>query len=193
LVTKAAVFRSATASDYPSILRLQSANYIGNLAAEERGQGFLSAEFSPAQVAAIAQDLGITVAVAAGEIAGFLCAFRKEFNHGSAVIAKMLDAYDQVEFQGCRLSAYNSYVYGPVCIGRNFRGKGLLRGLYETQLHDLAGLFDVGVAFVSHDNPHSLHVHVSGLGMEEVGAFEVGKNAYVILAFSVPPERRERH
>jgi hypothetical protein len=182
------IFRSATLDDYPAIVDLQAVNHIRNLSLEERKQGFLSAEFSPAQVAAIAQDLGITVAVSAGELAGFLCAFRKEFNHGSPVIAKMLDSYDRAEFEGRRLSAYASYIYGPVCIARAFRGKGLLRGLYEAQLNLLAGQFDLGVAFVSRDNPHSLNAHVIGLGMKEAGEFQLGGSSYVILAFAVPAD-----
>jgi hypothetical protein len=192
LLTNTTVFRSATADDYPAILRLQSANHIGNLSLDERRQGFLSAEFSPEQVAAIAHDLGIMVAAVADRVAGFLCAFRKEFNHGSAVIAKMLDSYDRVEFQGRRLSRYDSYIYGPVCIGRAFRGKGLLRGLYEGQGQTLAGQFDLGVAFVSRDNPHSFAAHVNGLGMKEVGDFEVGERTYAILAFPVRRERRKK-
>jgi hypothetical protein len=186
LLTQAAAFRLATGDDYPAILRLQQANYIHNLAIEERKHGFLSAEFSPEQVAAIAEDLGIMVAVVGGVVVGFLCAFRKEFPHGSPVITKMLDAYDRVVFVGRRLSAFNSYIYGPVCIGRDYRGRGLLRGLYEAQLRDLAGRFELGVAFVSRENPHSLIAHVNGLGMKEIGAFEAGGRAYIILAFLVP-------
>jgi hypothetical protein len=66
----------------------------------------------------------------------------------------------------------------------------LLRGLYEAQRRDLAGRFDLGVAFVSRDNPHSLQAHVAGLGMTEVGDFELKGNVYVILAFRVSPSGR---
>jgi hypothetical protein len=187
ILAPAAVFKRARVSDYPAILRLQSANYIGNLTLEERQQGFLSAEFSRQQVAGIAEDLGTMLAVVNGEVAGFLCAFRREFNHGSAVIGAMLDSYDRVEFEGKPLSAFKSYIYGPVCIGRAYRGKGLLGGLFEAQKEDLAGQFDVGVAFVSSDNPHSLRAHVSGLHMTEVGDFKLSGNTYVILAFRLPP------
>jgi predicted GNAT superfamily acetyltransferase len=186
LPADATVFRCATVHDYPAIIELQAANHIRNLSLDERGQGFLSAEFSESQIAAIAEDLGIIVAVSAGELAGFLCAFGKEFNHGSPVIAKMLGSYERALFEGRPLSAYDSYIYGPVCIARAFRGRGLLRGLYEAQLRVLAGRFDVGVAFVSRDNPHSLSAHVIGLGMKEAGEFEVGGKSYVILAFAVP-------
>jgi predicted GNAT superfamily acetyltransferase len=182
------VFRRARPQDYPAILRLQSENLIANLSEEERKEGFLSAEFSRVQVAELAEDLGTTLATLNGEVLAFLCAFRNEFNHGSPVIAKMLDTYDLVKFDAKPLSSCNSYIYGPVCIDRAYRGRGVLRGLYEAQKQDLAGKFDVGVAFVSRSNPHSLNAHTAGLGMTEVGDFELKGNVYAILAFRLPPK-----
>ena len=179
-------YRRAKPDDYTAILDLQSANYIANLSEEEREQGFLSAQFTPEQTAQIAEDLGTMVALVEDQVAGFLCAFRKEFSTGSPVIAKMLEAYDRLIFAGRPLSAFNSYIYGPVCIGRGYRGRGLLRGLYEAQKKDLTGQFEIGVAFVSRDNPHSLSAHVAGLGMSEAGDFEVKGNVYATLAFRVP-------
>ena len=181
------VFRRAVPEDYPAILRLQSANYIANLSDEERKDGFLSAQFTLEQTAQIAEDLGTMVAVVDNRLAGFVCAFRREFDTGSPVIAKMLDSYDRVTFEGRPLNSFNSYIYGPVCIAREHRRRGLLRGLYEAQKRDLAGRFEVGVAFVSRSNPHSLQAHVAGLGMIEVGDFELKGNIYVTLAFRVPP------
>ena len=179
------VFRRAVPEDYPAILRLQSANYIANLSDEEREEGFLSAQFNLEQTAQIAEDLGTMAAVVDDALAGFLCAFRREFDSGSPVIAKMLDSYDRVTFESKPLISFNSYIYGPVCIAREHRRRGLLRGLYEAQKRDLAGRFEVGVAFVSRSNPHSLQAHVAGLGMIEVGDFELKGNVYVILAFHV--------
>lgn len=179
-------FRRAIPQDYPTILQLQSENLITNLSEEERQEGFLSAEFSLEQIASIAEDLGTTIATVDGAVVAFLCAFRKEFNHGSPVIEQMLAAYDRVEFEGRLLESYSSYIYGPVCIQRAYRRRGVLRRLYETQLNDLAGQFDVGVAFVSRRNIYSLKAHVAGLGMIEVGEFELKGNVYVILAFRVP-------
>jgi hypothetical protein len=180
------VFSRAQPQDYSGILRLQSANFIGNLSTEERTEGFLSAEFTSRQVAEMAEDLGTTIASVDGEVVAFLCAFRNQFNHGSPVIAKMLESYDGVEFEGKSLRSYDSYIYGPVCIDRAYRRRGLLRGLYETQKRELAGRFEVGVAFVSRTNPHSLKAHVAGLEMTEVADFELMGSVYAILAFRVP-------
>ncbi|SRR5581483_2307128 len=188
-MTAATRFRRAIPADYAQILRLQSENYIANLSEAERAQGFLSAQFSAAQTARIAEDLGTMVAVVEDQVAGFLCAFRKEFETGSPVIAEMLRCYDRLNFEGRPLSAFESYIYGPVCIGRDYRGAGLLRGLYEAQKSDLAGKYDIGVAFVARSNPHSLSAHVAGLGMAEAGDFEVKGNRYAALAFRVVPPK----
>lgn len=182
-------YRRAKPEDYPAILHLQSANFIANLGEQERRQGFLSAQFTLEQTGQIAEDLGTMVATIDNSVVGFLCAFRKEFDTGSPVIAKMLESYGRLSFQGKPLSSLSSYIYGPVCIGREFRGRGLLRGLYEAQKKDLAGQFDIGVAFVSRDNPHSLSAHIHGLGMAEAGDFKVTGNIYATLAFSLPPRR----
>lgn len=178
-------YRRARPEDYAEIVRLQRANYIANLTAEERREGFLSAEFSLDQVAAIASDLGIAIVTMDDALAGCLCGIRREFDHGSPVVAKMLESYDQAWFQGKPLSAFNSYIYGPVCIARQYRRRGLLRGLYDFQNKDLAGQFEVGVALVSHSNPHSMQAHVEGLGMTEAGEFELNGNLFAILAFRV--------
>jgi predicted GNAT superfamily acetyltransferase len=178
-------YRRALPRDYAAILNLQSANYIANLSAHEREQGFLSAQFTLEQTAQIAEDLGTIVAVIDDQIVGFVCASRNESETGSPVVAKMLESYDRMIFEGRALKSFRSYIYGPVCLARDFRGRGLLRGLYQAQKKDLAGQFEIGVAFVSRSNPHSLETHVKGLGMTEVGDFECRGNIYVTLAFRV--------
>ncbi len=180
-------YRRALPQDYPAIVRLNAANFIANLSEDERTDGFLSALFTLAQTAAMAEDLGTTVAVVDGKLAGFLCAFRNDFAHGSPVVAKMIESYDRMRFEGKMLSDYNTYAYGPVCIDRGFRRKGLLRGLYEAQKKELGGKFEVGVALIARNNLHSLQAHVAGLGMTEVGDFEVNGNIFATVAFRVPP------
>ncbi len=186
MTTDAVIFRRALPEDYEAILKLQSANYIANVAEADRKEGFLSAEFSPRQVAEMAEDLGVMIAVDAGVLAGYLCAFRNEFDHGSPVLAEMIKSYPRVMLEGNPLSTYDSYIYGPVCISKAHRQRGLLRGLYRAQIKELAGRFEAGVAFVSRGNPHSLQAHVKGLGMSDIGDFEVRGNLYAILAFRVP-------
>jgi hypothetical protein len=148
-------------------------------------KGFFRRNLHADRLREIAEDLGTTIATVDAKVVAFLCAIRNEFTHGSPVIAKMLDTYDLVKFEGKALSSYSSYIY---CIDRAYRGRGLLRRLYETQKQDLARQFDVGVAFVSRGSSYSLNAHIAGLGMTEVGDFELMGNVYVILAFRLPPK-----
>jgi hypothetical protein len=179
-------YRRAIARDYLEIVRLNRANLLANLAPQDREDGFLSAIFTEQQVSAMAEDLGITVAVIEARVVGFLCAFRNDFDHGSPVVARMLASYGSMRFEGRLLSSFRSYVYGPVCIERDFRKRGLLRRLYEAQKQDLAGRFEIGVALVSRDNIHSLDAHVAGLGMIEAGDFEVNGKSFAIVVFRLP-------
>jgi hypothetical protein len=179
-------YRRAIPSDYPEIVRLNEANFVANLSAAEREDGFLSAVFTEQQVAAMAGDLGIVVAVVDSSVAGFLCAFRNEFDHGSPVVARMIASYERMGFEGKPLGSYHSYVYGPVCIDRAFRRKGLLRGLYDAHRREMAGQFEIGVALVARDNVHSLDAHVAGLGMIEAGDFEVNGNVFAAVVFRLP-------
>ncbi len=179
-------FRRARPQDFSAILEIQSANHVANLSLEERAEGFLSAEFTAEQVAAMAADLGIMVACDFKEsVLGYLCAFRCGFNHQSAVVGKMLEGFASAQFAGRPLDSYETFIYGPVCIARAHRGRGLLRGLYEALQREVAGQFEVGVAFVARNNRHSLRAHVAGLSMTEVGEFEVNGNPYVTLAFKI--------
>jgi predicted GNAT superfamily acetyltransferase len=187
MTTSAVEYRRALPQDYPAIVQLNSANFIANLSEDERTDGFLSAVFTLDQTAAMAEDLGTTIAIVDGVLAGFLCAFRNDFDHGSPVVAKMIESYDRMCFEGKFLSQYNTYAYGPVCIDRAYRRKGLLRGLYEAQRNELAGRFEVGVALIARSNQHSMLAHVAGLGMTEVGEFEVNGNRFATVAFRLPP------
>ncbi|MBM4296825.1 MAG: hypothetical protein FJ143_03705 [Deltaproteobacteria bacterium] len=179
-------YRLALPQDYQAIVSLNAANFIANLSAPERADGFLSAVFTMTQIGAMAEDLGIKVAIVDGVLAGFLCAFRNDFDHGSPVVAKMIESYDRMRFEGKLLTGYSTYAYGPVCIDRAYRRMGLLRGLYEAQKQDLAGRFEVGVALIARSNPHSMQAHVAGLGMTEVGEFEVNGNVFATVAFRLP-------
>src|SRR5258706_15299337 len=99
-------YRRALPADYPAIVRLNSANFVANLATDEREDGFLSAVFTLTQIAAMAEDLGITVANVDGNLAGFLCAFRNDFDHGWPGVAKMIESYKRGHFEGQVLRRY---------------------------------------------------------------------------------------
>ena len=166
------------------MLALQEDNLFDNLPPEARRDGFLSARFTREQFAQMDADVAVVVAADAGRVAGYLCASGIDFNRQFPLLAAMIARYPDLSFGGRPLSEQTTCVYGPACVDRGFRRRGVLRGLYQALLHELAGRFDSGVAFVSKDNPRSLAAHVDGLRMSDIGEFEFKTRQYRILAFA---------
>jgi len=175
----------AGASDYDGILDLQSRCLFGNLPPEEREDGFLSAEFSLAQIVAMASDLGIVVAREGTSIVGYACASRIDFVPQPPIVESMLHCLDGAVLQGKVVAKALTFIYGPVCVDREYRGTGLLRRMFSMLKTELGRRFEFGVAFVAAENSRSLTAHVNGLGMTQVGVFEHGGNQYHTVAFSV--------
>jgi predicted N-acetyltransferase YhbS len=180
----ALLFRRLSEADYAGILALQEANLFDNLSKEARQDGFLSARFSREQFLRMDRDVGMLIAEDAGQVVGYLCASGVEFNRQFPLLATMIERYGEVSFQGRALADQKTFVYGPACVDRAYRGLGVLRGLFRTLLREIPGRFDAGVAFVAEDNQRSLAAHVAGLGMHDVGEFEFKGKRYRILAFS---------
>ena len=84
------------------------------------------------------------------------------------------------------MDAYRSFIYGPVCIHRSHRGRGILIKLYQELLRDLGAKYDLGVALISNDNLPSFEAHVRKLGMTRVGDYEFQGEQFNIVAFKVP-------
>jgi hypothetical protein len=175
----------ATEKDHQGILRLQSRYYIKNLGSKERKGGFLSAEFSLSQIAAMAEDLGIAVAREGTTVVAYMCASRADMTPRPLILDAMLKSLENVIFHGKMLSLTQIFIYGPVCIDEVHRGRGVLKGLFDQLKAPLVGRFEVAVAFVAADNPRSLRAHVNGLGMERVGLFEHDGNEYHVVACTV--------
>ena len=175
-------FRRLQPADLTGVLALQEANLFDNLSPEARRDGFLSARFTHAQFAQMDADVAVVVAANAGRVAGYLCASGIEYNRQFPLLAAMIARYPDLSFRGRPLSEQATCVYGPACVDRDFRGRGVLRGLYQALLDDVADRFAAGVGFISKDNPRSLAAHVDGLGMHKLGEFEFNARRYWILA-----------
>ena len=184
--------RKAERKDYPQILQLQSENAPDQLSDEQKRQGFIVSRMSGEELDAINRDLGILVIRDVGIIAGFVCLNRTTHRPRPGVVAALLEKLPLAVFNGCPLSEQRLFLYGPVCLASAYRGKGLLRQLFDTVKQQMRQEFDAGVAFVNDANPHSLTAHVQGLGMQDVLRFTFQSEDYHLLAFELRPSEEMR-
>jgi len=192
MIHSSILYRKAIPADLEGILLLQHENLMTNLQGEDLSQGFLSIEFTREQIRKINGELGIFVAVQDKRVIGYLMTETVEFAVQSPLIAHMLKRLKDVVFDDHPISSYSLFIYGPVCIDRRSRGKGVLEGLFKVMLKALKGRYDVGVAFVSELNLRSLHAHQHKLGMTVVDEFEFNGQTYWTLVFGLKQKVRER-
>ncbi|MEE4377630.1 MAG: GNAT family N-acetyltransferase [Candidatus Competibacteraceae bacterium] len=143
----------ATQADLDGILELQSANQPEN-------GGSLSANLPRSRIAIMMNDMPLIVARCDGRIIGFLMTSSRAMNADVPIISTMLAAYPATD---------DAYVYGPICVAEQERGKGLAQAMFA-QLRRLEPRRE-GILFIRQDNPASLRAH-GKMGMHEVACFE---------------------
>jgi len=145
-------------------MELQAANQ------PERG-GMLSANLSRSQVAEMMIGRPLIVARRNGRVVAFLMTSTREMNDNVPIIRAMLDAYP---------GTADAFVYGPICVKEEERGKGLAQTMF-TELRRLERGRE-GILFIRRDNPASLCAHTK-MGMREMAGFVFGGTDYVVLSY----------
>ena len=159
-----AVIGRASANDLDGIVELQAANQL------ERG-GTLSASLPLSKITEMMRDMPLVVARCDGRIAGFLMTSARATNADVPIISAMFAAY---------AGAANAYVYGPICVVTEERGKGLAQAMFS-ELRRLAPARE-GILFIRRDNSASLRAHQK-MGMDEVASFVFGGNEFAVLNY----------
>ncbi len=179
-------FRVFCPGDLPEIMRIQDANCISNLSQEQRADGFLSVAFSASQFVAMHREIPVVVADCGHHLGGFMCGCTLASGARVPLLGRMISLFPQTLYSGRPLDQYTAFIYGPVCVDRAYRGKGVIEGLFGAFLAQLAGRYDVGALFVSLENPRSLHAHIHKLGMCKLCNFSFSGKEYGLLVFEVP-------
>lgn len=154
----------ADIADMDGILELQAANQTA------RG-GALAASLTGERLAKMMQDMPLIVARRDGRITGFLLTTSREVNADIPIVKAMFNAYH---------GAPDAYVYGPICVGEQERGKGLAQIMFA-ELRRLEPGRE-GVLFIRNDNEASLRAHLK-MGMKKVASFEFNSFAYAVFCY----------
>ncbi len=180
--------RLATRHDIPALIALEERNYVGNLEESERSQGFISILHPQMWFDLAVESDGIHVAVTDdGAIAGFIAVTpppSPAVARSSPILQAMLRLAETLEFNGAPIAQQRFAFRGPVLIDRAARGRGLYTAFNAVTRDAYRERFDLGLLFVSADNPRSLHTTSSKLGAQSLATFDVGTSRYHFLAFT---------
>lgn len=180
--------RQATSGDYQKIIDIQNANKPEQLTEDMKKQGFLASSMDEQQLEAMNKALGILVAVEDGQLAGFVCMAPTSPLPAHPVVRAMHETFPHQQFDNQSLMHQRAFIYGPVCIDRQWRGKGVVQQLFSGVKDFTREHYDLGAAFIDDRNPHSLAVHVEGLKMTALTPFECAGQRYQLVVFSTCDE-----
>lgn len=152
----------ATLADINGILAVQEENQPEN-------GGSLSAPFPRDWFAQAIGNSSIIVARCENRVAGYVAFTPRETQAHVPIVQAMLSAYP----------CPGAYLHGPICVGKDFRRRGLATSMFEAQRARMK--HSNVLAFIREDNHASRQAHV-GMGLREAATFEHGGVRYVVVA-----------
>ena len=181
--------RLARRGDVDGLVALESRHFIGNLDPAERADGFISVQDSREWLTRAIDDGGIHVAVTpGGEVVGFIAVTAPPEYPAAAslppIIAARRELVQTLEFNGVPIAQQRYAFRGPVCIAAEARGQGVYSRFNAVTGEAYRDRYDVGVLFVSADNPRSLHTATTKLGAQVLAEFEADGKRFHFLAFA---------
>lgn len=154
----------ASENDLGGIVALQAENQ------PDRG-GTLSTCLPYSRIEVMMREMPLIVARRGDRITGYLMTSTRAMNADVPIINAMLAAYP---------GTADAYVYGPICVSAEERGKGLAQAMFSELRRLVPGR--EGILFIRRDNPASLRAHEK-MGMREVAGFMFGGSELAVLSY----------
>lgn len=96
----------------------------------------------------------------------------------------MVSKFPKISFMNKEITVESSFQYGPVCIDKSYRGKGLLNLIFEELRLEFIKKFPISITFINSINVISEKAHTR-LGWEIIDRFEFQSNKYIGLALDM--------
>ncbi len=179
------IITQATMEDVGGILSLLKANHINNMSEEDKPDGFVTTNFTEAQLEAlIIKERGVTVAKENGKVLSFAMAASWEFWEEWPFFASMIEKLPEFLLEGQVLTRENSYQYGPVCVDKSARGTGLFEQVFYASLASMKERYPIMATFVNLVNQRSYAAHTKKVSLSTLGSFKFNENNYYLMACS---------
>jgi GNAT superfamily N-acetyltransferase len=125
-----------------------------------------------------------------GRVVGYCLSLLPSLRDAVPVLAPMFEQFGRCTYRGRPLAEHRHVVGGQVCVDREFRGQGLLAGLYDQLRLALASTCELCVTEIATRNVVSVRSH-ERMGFEPIAHYDDGREAWVIVAWDLSrPARR---
>ncbi|SFC04168.1 GNAT family N-acetyltransferase [Kaistella jeonii] len=175
VTTENIIIKIANSNDLKGIAKLQAEN-------QKSQGGTLSGELDVNEIEEMMTDMPQIVALVNDEIVGFLLATSQAVHkkRNVPIVDAMLTSY---------AGNMDSYIYGPVCVSKTQRGKGLAQLMFQELL--LQEPNREGILFIQNDNKASLRAHEK-MGIKKVGNFNFNHKDFNVYAYLFSSSKRKK-
>jgi hypothetical protein len=175
----------ASTVDIDAVLTLQRRYHIDSIAAADRKNGFVTTQFTQAQLEDLVnREHGLVVGYVEDELVAYVMSASWQYWSQWPIFAYMIEHLYETEFAGQRLTVQNSYQYGPVCIDESVRGSGALEKIFHFARREMSRRYPILVTFINKINTRSFAAHTRKLGLQVTKEFGFNGNQYCELAIA---------
>ncbi|MDD5151991.1 MAG: GNAT family acetyltransferase [Flavobacterium sp.] len=175
----------AKLSDINGVLDLQKLYLVSNLTEEEKKSGFVTTPFSVEQLTYVINNEGLFIAKDNGKIIAYIFAESWDFFSQYPIFEHMISLFPKLNFLDFEINSTSSFQYGPICIDKKYRGKGLINLLFEFMRIHVVKKYPLSLTFINKTNIPSYKAHTEKLNWTVIGDFEFNTNNYFILAYDM--------
>jgi len=149
-----------TADELQQIHDLNQLNLKQNISASERAQeGFVSWLYSIELLQQMHQLAPSIIVKDAGKVVGYALATLPEARMFHHDLEEMFQGLEAVMFKGKSLFSYQFYCMGQICIAKDYRGRGLVKSLYQKHKEVYSPHYNFLLTEISTRNPRSQKAH----------------------------------
>ena len=170
---------TSSKKELEQILELQQRNLPKNLSEEEmQTQGFVTVEHNYDILYQMHEVHPHVIAVADGNVVGYVLSMSKSFGNSIPVLVPMFKELEKIDIDP------NYIVMGQVCVDKNYRGKGIFRGLYAKMKAVFTDDFKSIITEIDALNTRSLNAH-EAVGFSEICEYEAGGQLWKVVAMDI--------
>lgn len=178
-------FEIATLKDIDGVLALQELYLVSNLTEEDKKGGFVTTPFTIAQLREVIDAQNLFVAKDNGKIIGYIFTGSWKFFAQWPIFEHMIALLPNLSFLDFTFSTANSFQYGPICIHKDYRGKGLIVPFFEFMRVNMVNKYPLSLTFINKTNVPSRKAHIEKLKWSIIADFQFNNNEYYILAYDM--------
>jgi hypothetical protein len=178
-------FEIAKNTDIDGVIALQSIYLVFNMTEEEKTSGFVTTPFSVEQLQEVIRQEGLFIAKDNNKIIAYIFAASWQYFSQWAIFNHMTPLLPTLTFKDFKMTDLNTFQYGPICIDKKYRGKGLINPFFDFMRSNLSKRFPVSITFINKTNIPSQKAHIEKLKWTVLGDFQFNNNDYFILGYDM--------